>query len=244
MAAALAERLGGLSLEAAAEERVLLTIDGSGGAGAGVVLSIRPCKSARAPTSLVYDARMVCHAHPRAEAHVERPERLTAVRDAIFEGGLAAHCLTVPSRLATRAEVELVHEARHWDRIEWVVRQKLEEIEAFVEGHESLYLNSSSMESARYAAGCVIDVVTSVVSGQSRNGMALVRPPGHHAEAHTAMGFCVFNTVAIAAQHARTHLGCKRVLIVDWDVHHGNGIQRIFEHDPNVLYFSIHRSAS
>jgi len=71
--------------------------------------------------------------------------------------------------------------------------------------------------------------------------MALVRPPGHHAEAHVSMGFSLFNSVAIAAAHARKNLHCRRVLIVDWDVHHGNGIQHIFEADPNVLYFSVHR---
>jgi len=79
------------------------------------------------------------------------------------------------------------------------------------------------------------------VNGAVRNGMAVVRPPGHHAEMHEAMGFCLFNTIAIAARHARSALGCKRVLIVDWDIHHGNGIQHAFAEDPSVLYFSVHR---
>ena len=77
--------------------------------------------------------------------------------------------------------------------------------------------------------------------GIARNGIALVRPPGHHAEAHVALGFGVLNSVALAARHARTALGARRVLIVDWDIHHGNGIQHAFESDPSVLYFSVHR---
>lgn len=127
------------------------------------------------------------------------------------------------------------------DHIEFAVSQELSAIEKFAAQHESLYLNGKSMESARCAAGGVLELVEQVMSGKARNGMALVRPPGHHAEAHTAMGFCVFNTCAIAAAHARKSLNCRRVLIVDWDIHHGNGIQHMFESDPDVLYFSVHR---
>ena len=134
-----------------------------------------------------------------------------------------------------------MHEAAHWDRIEWVVNQELAAIEAYAEKHDSVFLNRHLMECARLAAGGVLELTESVMRGHARNGMALVRPPGHHAEMHQIMGFSVFNTVAIAAQHARQHLGARRVLIVDWDVHHGNGIQHAFEEDPSVLYFSVHR---
>ena len=109
----------------------------------------------------------------------------------------------------------------HRDTIEWAVSQELATLEGWVNQRESLYLNGHSLDAARCAAGGVLELVEEVVGGRARNGMALVRPPGHHAEAHAAMGFCVFNTVAVAAQYARTHLGCRRVLIVDWDIHHG-----------------------
>lgn len=111
------------------------------------------------------------------------------------------------------------------DKIEWAVSQELSAITSFASQHESLYLNGHSMDAARCAAGGVLELVSEVVHGRARNGMALVRPPGHHAEAHKAMGFCVFNTVAIAAAHARANLGCERVLIVDWDIHHGSALR-------------------
>ena len=91
------------------------------------------------------------------------------------------------------------------------------------------------------AAGCLIYMVYAVVKRILRNGFAIIRPPGHHAEIDKAMGFCFFNNVAVAARLAQRKLGVKRVLIVDWDVHHGNGTQDIFKDDPSVLYISLHR---
>ena len=104
-----------------------------------------------------------------------------------------------------------------------------------------MYCNAHTSKAALWAAGSVTVLVEEILSGRVRNGVALVRPPGHHAEPACAMGFCIFNNVAIAAQAARERFGVERVLIVDWDVHHGNGIQKAFEHDPGVLYFSAHR---
>ena len=144
--------------------------------------------------------------------------------------------MRVPGRLVTREEVALVHERNHWDRIEAAVSSELCEIDAFVAQHESIYLNAFSLDAARRACGAVLDLADAVVTGRAKNGMALVRPPGHHAEAHMAMGFGVFNTCAVAAQYARESLGCARVLIVDWDVHHG---KHIFSHLPSpALTFS------
>ena len=242
---ALAASLGQLTLASKVEappDEVLLTIEASSD-DAPVQLTIRPRdRAAGATTALIFDARMCAHRPPDSiEFHPERPERITAAHEALVRGGLSAHCLAIPARLATRAEVELAHERHHWDRIEAAVGAQLAEMEAFMAKHDSLYINSSSMDAARLAAGGLVDLATAIVTGQARNGMALVRPPAHHAEAHTAMGFCVLNSIAIAAQHARLALGCQRVLIVDWDVHHGNGIQHIFEDDPSVLYFSVHR---
>lgn len=226
----------------------LLTLE-SIGDGSSVKLDIRPTsyptltpafRATSTSTALIFDERVMAHRIPSGD-HPERPERVTAVRDALVKGGLMAHCVSVPARLVTRAEVELVHEINHWDKMEWAISQELSALEAWTSKQESLYMNGSSLDAARCAAGSVVELTREVMSGRARNGMALVRPPGHHAEAHAAMGFCVLNTCAIAAQVAREQLGCRRVLIVDWDIHHGNGIQHIFEDDPSVLYFSVHR---
>ena len=241
-AATLAEGLEALSLR---DEGVLLTLAACG--DDAVTLSLRPLDHGSGETQLLFDEAMCAHRveNDPNNSHPERPERVTAVRDALITNGLAAHCVRrIPGRLATRAEVALVHESTHWDRIEHAVSLEVNALAKFVSQHESIYLNAASLDAASRAAGAVLDLADAVVSGRAKNGMALVRPPGHHAEAHAAMGFCVFNTVAIAAQYARTQLGCARVLVVDWDIHHGNGIQHIFEDDPDVLYFSAHRYTS
>lgn len=97
-----------------------------------------------------------------------------------------------------------------------------------------------SVACARLSAGATVDLTLRVLRGECRNGAAIVRPPGHHAEAHCAKGFCFFNNVAVAAAVAKKN-GAKKILIVDWDVHHGNGTQHMFEDDPGVFYFSTHR---
>lgn len=106
---------------------------------------------------------------------------------------------------------------------------------------DTAWSDAHTPAAARAAAGAVLDLAVRTAKGELRNGFAVVRPPGHHAEPNQAMGFCFFNSVAIAARilHTRHHL--QRILIVDWDVHHGNGTQQIFYSDPNVLYISIHR---
>ena len=115
-----------------------------------------------------------------------------------------------------------------------------------MDGHD--YLDSPDVQVSRrsfdialLAAGGVLQLVDAVVSGQVDNGFALVRPPGHHAEKNTALGFCLFNNVAIAARYLQRHHGFDKILIVDWDVHHGNGTQHTFEDDPSVYYISLHQ---
>jgi acetoin utilization deacetylase AcuC-like enzyme len=103
-------------------------------------------------------------------------------------------------------------------------------------------VSTESAKISRLAAGSVAALCRMVAEGELSRGFAAVRPPGHHAERNLAMGFCIFNTVAIAARHLGTLEGIERVLVVDWDVHHGNGTQHIFEDDPTVLYFSVHQS--
>jgi acetoin utilization deacetylase AcuC-like enzyme len=103
------------------------------------------------------------------------------------------------------------------------------------------FVSAESYAAARLAAGGVFQAISAVASGVVRNAFCLLRPPGHHAERSRAMGYCVFNNVALGARYAQNVLGLKRILVVDWDVHHGNGTQHIFERDASVLFFSIHQ---
>ena len=108
--------------------------------------------------------------------------------------------------------------------------------------HDSIYFNTTTFNCALLSAGGTIEICRAVVSGQVKNAIAIVRPPGHHAECSRPMGFCIFDNVAIAARVCQQDfpLECKKVFILDWDVHHGNGIQQAFYQDPNVLYISLH----
>ena len=133
-----------------------------------------------------------------------------------------------------RDSIKRIHTAAHIDRIE-SLRGRSASLDV------DTAVSPGSVEAVYLGAGAAIDTVTAVVTGGARRAFALVRPPGHHAEVNRAMGFCLFNNIAIAAAHARAELGCDRVLIVDWDVHHGNGTQQAFYGDPNVLFFSAHQ---
>ena len=116
-----------------------------------------------------------------------------------------------------------------------------EDLNIYADSLDSVYLNKDTLDSALLSAGNVISVVDAVCNDEAQKGVAIVRPPGHHAEKDDACGFCIFNNAAVAAQYACQSHDLKRILIVDWDVHHGNGIQNIFLGSPNVLYISIHR---
>ena len=178
---------------------------------------------------LVDDPRFGAHQPPAY--HPERPERLVAARAAIARLGDRFERLA--PRRASDDELARVHAPRFVEKL------------ARLEGQTSLldpdtYVSSGSIEAARLAAGGAIAMVDSILDGQERTGVALVRPPGHHARVEQAMGFCLFNNVAVAAAHARAR-GVGKVAIVDWDVHHGNGTQEIFWRDPSVLYASLHQ---
>ncbi|CAB4042571.1 histone deacetylase 10, partial [Paramuricea clavata] len=116
-----------------------------------------------------------------------------------------------------------------------------EQLKSKAEDYDSIYFSKFTNECARMAVGCTLAVLDDVMAENSRNGVAITRPPGHHAEHDFSMGYCYFNNVAIAAKIAQKKWNIKRVLIVDWDIHHGNGTQHAFQSDPSVLYFSIHR---
>lgn len=145
----------------------------------------------------------------------------------------------LPSRVATEEELLLAHDPTHVELMKGIVTR--EDLHEAGLQFNSVYFHSSTYKCATVAAGSILQVVDEVLNGSSRCGVCVVRPPGHHAEPDEPHGFCIFNNVAIAAQYAIKSHGLKRVLIVDWDVHHGQGTQHIFEADPRVLYVSIHR---
>jgi acetoin utilization deacetylase AcuC-like enzyme len=145
------------------------------------------------------------------------------------------------SRRAADEEIALQHKKSYMEKMSQLPSMNARDLQRLGSSFDSIYLSNHTYEAALLSLGCTLALTQAVVQNEVRNGMAIVRPPGHHAEHGCAKGFCIFNNVAIAAKWAQTHLGVKKVLIVDWDVHHGNGIQHMFENDPTVLYFSAHR---
>jgi len=172
--------------------------------------------------------------HHAPSGHPERPARLEAVRDALRAADLEHRGQRVTVRAATDAELARVHTGSYLDDLTRTVPGK----SGWLDG--DTFFSPGTWDAALGAAGAVSELATQVLSGALSSGLALVRPPGHHAEADRAMGFCLLNNVAVAAAAARA-AGAGRVAILDWDVHHGNGTQHIFWDDPTVMYQSIHQ---
>src|SRR5438477_4940145 len=164
--------------------------------------------------------------------HPESPNRLRAIWSDLASRPVPG-TETVAPREATREELFRIHEPAYVDAI-LGLRGGVAELDA------DTAVSEGSIDAALLAAGAAAGAVELVLGGSAQSAFALVRPPGHHAERTRAMGFCLFNNVAVAAAHARSE-GAGRVAIVDYDVHHGNGTQHIFESDPNVLYISTHQ---
>ena len=171
--------------------------------------------------------------HQPPPGHPERPER-GEVMDALAARWRQAGEEVVSPRAATNQHLGRVHDLGYIRRID-------ETAGLAVALDPDTFTSPDTSEAARLAAGAVVDAVERVWGGRHARALALVRPPGHHAERHRAMGFCFFNNVAVGAAHARA-LGAERVAIIDFDVHHGNGTQHIFEDDPAVLYVSLHQA--
>jgi acetoin utilization deacetylase AcuC-like enzyme len=157
------------------------------------------------------------------------------------EQGLVARCSRIPVRAATREELLAVHTFEHIEAVMELPSKSEEELEDEANRYNSIYMSQGTAMAAVLAAGGVTEVTRRVCKGEVKSAVAVVRPPGHHCESHEAMGFCLFGNVAIAAKQALTEWGVQRVLVLDWDVHHGNGTQNMFYNDDSVLLISLHR---
>lgn len=172
--------------------------------------------------------------HRSPSGHPERPARAEAVRDALLAAGIVGRGRRIATRVASDEELARVHGGAYLDDLAKRIPGKTGWLDA------DTYFSPGTWDAARSAAGSTCQLVTDVLDGALSQGIAVVRPPGHHATRDQAMGFCLLNNVAAAASAARAR-GAARVAIVDWDVHHGNGTQDIFWDDPSVMYLSVHQ---
>uniref|UniRef100_A0AAX7TQ19 Histone deacetylase n=1 Tax=Astatotilapia calliptera TaxID=8154 RepID=A0AAX7TQ19_ASTCA len=212
-------------------------------------------------TSLVYDSQMLKHQCTCGDnsSHPEHAGRIQSIWSRLQERGLKGQCESIRGRKATLEELQSVHTERHvllygtnpLNRLK-LDNRKLAGIlsqRMFVMlpcggvgvDNDTIWNESHTSTASRLAAGSVVELAFRVAKGELKNGFAVVRPPGHHADPSNPMGFCYFNSVAIAAKQLQHKLSVSKILIVDWDVHHGNGTEEVFYNDPSVLYISLHR---
>ena len=184
-------------------------------------------------TGIVRDVRYLNH--QANTYHPESHHRLEVIQQMLQEPGMKGHYVEIQPRLATREELELIHMPRYVQLVAATAERNYAMLDP------DTYACSKSYETARLAAGGVMAAVDQVMAGKVDNAFAFIRPPGHHAESSRAMGFCLFNNVAIAAAYALREHKVQRVLIIDWDLHHGNGTQHSFYERADVLYFSTHQ---
>jgi histone deacetylase 6 len=223
-------------------------------------------RTALLPTGCCYDNRMKLHVNvdftPHAH-HPEDPRRIEEIVKAFKRSGLlytgpeedlpriiasmpTKYMWRIGAREATKAEILTAHTPAHYDWVEDLSNRTYAELRDLTKildmGIASLYVGSMTFSAALLAAGGAIDTCKHIMEGNVKNAFAVIRPPGHHAELDRAMGFCFFNNVPVAVKVCQEEYPdlCRKVLILDWDVHHGNGIQNMFYQDPNVLYISIH----
>ncbi|XP_073182032.1 histone deacetylase 5 isoform X8 [Lepidochelys kempii] len=212
-------------------------------------------------TGVIYDTFMLKHQCMcgNTNIHPEHAGRIQSIWSRLQETGLLSKCERIRGRKATLDEIQTVHSEHHTllYGTSPLNRQKLDSKKLLGPISQKMYavlpcggigvdsdtvwneMHSSS--AVRMAVGCLVELAFKVASGELKNGFAVIRPPGHHAEESTAMGFCFFNSVAITAKLLQQKLSVGKILIVDWDIHHGNGTQQAFYSDPNVLYISLHR---
>lgn len=196
----------------------------------------------RGETGIIYDESMAKHCCLWDSSYPECPERFTSVINRCREMKLIERCKELTPRQATKDEILMVHTEEHFQKLE-ATKECLDEegLEELSSKYDAIYIHPTTFDLSLLACGSTIELVDKILDGTVQNGMAIIRPPGHHAMKAEFNGYCFFNNVAIAAQHAIDNKGIKKILIVDWDVHHGQGTQRAFYDDPRVVYFSIHR---
>ncbi|KAM9520947.1 LOW QUALITY PROTEIN: histone deacetylase 5 [Guaruba guarouba] len=215
----------------------------------------------RFSTGLVYDTFMLKHQCTcgNTNIHPEHAGRIQSIWSRLQETGLLGKCERIRGRKATLEEIQTVHSEHHalLYGTTPLNRQKLDSKKLLGPITQKTYAvlpcggigvdsdtvwnELHSPSAVRTAVGCLLELAFKVAAGEVRNGFAVIRPPGHHAEESAAMGFCFFNSVAISAKLLQQKLSVSRILIVDWDIHHGNGTQQAFYSDPAVLYISLHR---
>jgi acetoin utilization deacetylase AcuC-like enzyme len=184
-------------------------------------------------TALVYDP--FCLKHETGH-HPENPERFKVILSALNEDeSLWGRLAKLAPRAASDEDIMRCHNRQLIEHVRTLCERGVPFIDL------DTVISPESFEVARLAAGAALAGIDQVFNGEADNAFALVRPPGHHATSNRAMGFCLFNSAAIGARYAQSRYGAERVLIIDWDVHHGNGTQEIFYMDPSVFYFSTHQ---
>lgn len=193
------------------------------------------------PSTLII-THPACHQHNTGTAHPEAQKRLIVVQNALQKKKLMTKENTIHGRKATKQEILYCHTENYFRLV------KEETASASPNGTTVLstgdaQISPGSFNAALYAAGSVLTGIDRIMQNVAKTAFCLIRPPGHHASQEKGSGFCLFNNVAIGARYAQKQYGIKRVAIIDWDVHHGNGTQAIFYDDPSVFYFSTHNEA-
>ncbi|XP_035771789.1 histone deacetylase 5 [Neolamprologus brichardi] len=224
-------------------------------------IAISVCIFSSPSPGLVYDSLMLKHQCVCGNAHIhpEHAGRVQSIWSRLQETGLLGRCERIRGRKASLDEIQSVHSEFHTllygtsplnrhkldhKKLLGPISQKMYAVlpcGGIGVDSDTVWNEMHSSAAVRMAVGSVIELAFRVAAGELKNGFAVVRPPGHHAEESTAMGFCFFNSVAITAKLLQQKLGVGKILIVDWDIHHGNGTQQAFYSDPNVLYISLHR---
>jgi acetoin utilization deacetylase AcuC-like enzyme len=194
-------------------------------------------------TAVVYDPDYLKHrtvSHPERGAHPECAQRVAAIATELkATAALAPDLKWLKPRFATAADILRCHEETHYDFVVQTCEELADEELGFLDPDTAI--SRESLDVAALAAGGVLTAIDAVMAGDAQNAFVIARPPGHHATALQPMGFCLFNNVAIGARYAQAHHNLERILIVDWDVHHGNGTQDIFYNDSSVFFLSLHQ---
>jgi acetoin utilization deacetylase AcuC-like enzyme len=209
-------------------------LEQASGVVAGLATGLTAARGQSAPGLVFYDPAILRH-EPPAD-HPESPQRIDSVLHGIHAVAPERRLTMAAPQPATDDHVLLVHSSEYLKKVRTEIAAGRRTLST-----GDTEISPGSLGAALAAAGTVVSAVDAVMSGKTQRTFCAVRPPGHHASANRGMGFCVFNNIAIGARHARRKYGVERVLIVDWDVHHGNGTQEVFWNDGSVLFFDTHQ---